>query len=69
MANESEGQQFEVEVTVNGKALPINPYVKQLFAALNTALLGTLKHTDDQLSELTVTLQAKESSAAPHTQS
>lgn len=69
MSEASEEKQFEVEVTVNGKSLPMNPYVKELFSALNTALLGTLKHTDDELNDLTIKLKAKGSSAAPRRQS
>jgi hypothetical protein len=38
---------FEVELKVNGKAVPLNPYVNSVFANVIAALVSTLKNTPE----------------------
>ena len=38
---------FEVELRVNGKTIPLNPYVNSVFANVIEGLVGTLKDTPE----------------------
>lgn len=48
MANAKEKESaFKVELKVNGKSIPLNPYVESVFANVLTGLVGTLKNTPE----------------------
>jgi hypothetical protein len=38
---------FEVELKVNGKTIPLNPYVNSVFASVIAGLVSTLKNTPE----------------------
>jgi hypothetical protein len=48
MAEEkTKGSGFEVELKVNGKPVPLNPYVESVFANVIEGLVRTLKNTPE----------------------
>jgi molybdopterin-guanine dinucleotide biosynthesis protein B len=41
------GSAFKVELKVNGKSIPLNPYVESVFANVIAGLVKTLKNTPE----------------------
>ncbi len=49
-------QKRTVTVEVDGKKIPLNPYVQDVFSEITLALLKTLKKTEEDLEKASITV-------------
>ena len=55
----SDKEPGEIKLAVNGQEVPLNPYVRRVFADVNAALVSTLRLDDETVEKVELTITFK----------